>query len=81
MKDQGFTLIEVIVVMAIVAILAGIMVPFVYRVWEGDEIELTRERMGEIKKALVGDPRLIQNGIRTNYGLSVTMGNCLLIFN
>jgi general secretion pathway protein G len=68
MKAQGFTLLEVIVVMAIVAILAGIMVPFVYRVWEGNDIELTRERMIDLKRAMVGDPRMIQNGIRTNYG-------------
>jgi len=64
----GFTLIEVIVVMAIVAILAGIMVPFVYRVWEGNDIELTKERMLDLKRAMVGDSRMIQNGIRTHYG-------------
>ena len=64
----GFTLIEVIVVMAIVAIMAGIMVPFVYRIWEGNDIELTRERMLDLKRAMTGDPRMIQNGIRTNYG-------------
>jgi prepilin-type N-terminal cleavage/methylation domain-containing protein len=68
MKREGFTLIEVIVVMAIVAIMAGIMVPFVYRMWEGNEIELTRERMLDLKRAMVGDPRMIQNGIRTNFG-------------
>jgi len=68
MKAQGFTLIEVIVVMAIVAILAGIMVPFVYRVWEGNDIELTKERMLDLKRAMVGDSRMIQNGIRTHYG-------------
>ncbi|MHB8883118.1 MAG: prepilin-type N-terminal cleavage/methylation domain-containing protein [Thermodesulfovibrionales bacterium] len=67
-SQTGFTLIEMIVVMAIVAILAGIMVPFVYRVWEGNEIELTKERMLELKRAMVGDQRMIQNGIRTNYG-------------
>lgn len=68
MKEKGFTLIEVIVVMAIISILAGIMVPFVYRVWEGNDIELTRERMFDLKRAMVGDTRMIQNGIRTNYG-------------
>lgn len=71
--NRGFTLIEVIIVIAIVSILAGIMIPFIYRVWENAEIETTRERMSDLKKAIVGDPRLIQNGVRINYGY---VGDC-----
>ncbi|MGD0885754.1 MAG: prepilin-type N-terminal cleavage/methylation domain-containing protein [Thermodesulfovibrionales bacterium] len=68
MKEDGFTLIEVIVVMAIIASLVGIMVPFFYRVWESNEVDLTKQRMSDLQKAMVGDPRLIQNGVRTNFG-------------
>lgn len=71
--NKGFTLIEVIVVMAIVSILAGIMIPFVYRVWESSDIENTREKLLDLKRAMVGDPRLIQNGMRTHYGY---IGDC-----
>ena len=66
--SRGFTLIEIMVVMAIIAVLAGIMVPFAYRVWESSEIEITKERMRDLKKAMVGDPKLIQNGVRIHYG-------------
>jgi len=64
----GFTLIEVVVVMAIIATLTGIMIPFIYRIWESTEIDTTRERMTDLKKAMVGDPKLVQNGVRTHFG-------------
>jgi len=68
MKQKGFSLIEIIVVMAIVAVLAGIMVPFAYKAWESADIDTTKERMNALKKAMVGDNRLVQNGVRTDFG-------------
>ncbi|MDU0459966.1 MAG: type II secretion system protein [Geobacteraceae bacterium] len=68
MRTKAFTLIEVMVVMAIISILAGIMMPAVWRFWESEEIATTRERMRELKKAMIGDKNLVQNGVRTHYG-------------
>ncbi|MGC2063018.1 MAG: prepilin-type N-terminal cleavage/methylation domain-containing protein [Thermodesulfovibrionales bacterium] len=68
MKQRGFSLIEIIVVMAIVAILAGIMVPFAYKAWESADIDTTKERLSALKKAMVGDNKLVQNGVRTDFG-------------
>lgn len=68
MREKAFTLIEVMVVMAVISILAGMMAPAVWRFWESEEIATTRERMKDIKKGLVGDKSLIQNGMRTHYG-------------
>lgn len=72
--NNGFTLIEVIVVMAIISIMAGIMIPMVYRVWESNDEDLTRTRMRELKIALVGDSRLVQNGVRTHFGYTGDIG-------
>ncbi len=66
--QRGFTLIEVVVVMAIIATLTGIMIPFIYKVWESTEIDTTRARITDLKKAMVGDPKLLQNGVRTHFG-------------
>lgn len=68
MREKAFTLIEVMVVMAIISILAGMMAPAVWKFWESEEIATTRQRMKELKMAMVGDKSLIQNGVRTHYG-------------
>lgn len=68
MKSLGFTLIEVIVAMTIVSIMAAVLVPISYKIWDAQKEELTLSRMETLKKAMVGDPVLYQNGIRTDYG-------------
>jgi prepilin-type N-terminal cleavage/methylation domain-containing protein len=68
MNTRGFTFVEIIVTMAVLSILIGIIVPISYRAWEAGEIRLTRERMADLKKAMIGDPALVQQGIRVGYG-------------
>lgn len=68
MREKAFTLIEVMVVMAIISILAGMMMPPVWKFWESEDIATTRQRMKDLKTAMVGDKALVQNGVRTHYG-------------
>jgi general secretion pathway protein G len=74
MDKKGFTLIEIIVAMAILSILAGVMVPMVYRTWESNEIAITRARMVDLKTAIAGAPELYQQGIRSHYGFVGDIG-------
>lgn len=74
MNRRGFTLIEMIVAMAIMSIMAGILMPMVYRIWESNEAALTRERMAELKTAIAGNPRLYQQGVRSHYGFVGDIG-------
>jgi len=66
--QRGFTLVEIMVSVAILAIMAGVMVPLLGSVWLSNEKTETREKMAALKRAMVGDQRLVQNGIRMHYG-------------
>lgn len=74
MKTKAFTLIEVMVVMTIISILAGMMVPAVWKFWESEEIATTRQRMKNLKIAMIGNQSLVQNGVRTHFGFVGDIG-------
>ena len=65
---KGFTLIEIIIVLSILAILLGITVPMAYRQITHSCEQITKEEMGNLKKAMAGDPKKIQDGVRTDFG-------------
>jgi len=72
-KD-GFTLLEIIVVVGIISLMVGILIPMVYKVWESQEIETTKENMQKLKDAMVGNPAQINNGVRSNFGFVGDLG-------
>ncbi len=66
--SQGFTLVEAIVVISILAILAGIAIPIVFKTLEGMEIKATQREMETIYQVFSGDPD------KGNYGFMGDLG-------
>ncbi|MFH1007983.1 MAG: type II secretion system protein [Candidatus Latescibacterota bacterium] len=56
--EKGFTLLEVVLSVAILAILAGMLSPSVYRQIEAKRERATMEEMRSIYDAIMGDPEL-----------------------
>jgi prepilin-type N-terminal cleavage/methylation domain-containing protein len=70
----GFTLIEVIVVIAVVSILASMAVPFVAKILDQSREEATRKQMEEMHRAIMGDPKAPTVGYLADLGrLPVTL--------
>ncbi len=74
-KKKGFTLVEAIVVIAILLILGGLLTPIVSNQLTNKKIEVTEEKLKKIKKAIIGDPSVVQFGQRTDFGYVGDMGN------
>ncbi|MCR4309306.1 MAG: type II secretion system protein GspG [Deltaproteobacteria bacterium] len=55
-RAGGFTLIEVIVVIAVISILAAMAVPYAVKIIDQSREEATKKQMEEIHRAIMGDP-------------------------
>jgi general secretion pathway protein G len=60
-RRSGFTLIEVVVVIAVISILASMAVPYAVKAIDSAREESTKSRMLDIYKSIMGDPS-VQNG-------------------
>jgi type II secretory pathway pseudopilin PulG len=58
MKTKAFTLLEIVIILAMLAIIAGSMVPLLIKSVETDREKITLERMRAINEAIMGNQRL-----------------------
>ena len=71
--DQGFTLIELAVIIVILGVLAGVAVPVFSNFTTSARINATREEMNTIKRAIVGNPAAVSGGQYIDRGFE---GDC-----
>jgi prepilin-type N-terminal cleavage/methylation domain-containing protein len=66
--QTGFTMLEVVIVIAVVAILAGMIAPLAVNTIKQSRVNACWEEVQIIKNALVGDPTLTESGSRSSFG-------------
>ncbi len=74
MWQKGFTIIEVIVLLAVTAILAGGIITFVFQAVNKERRDKTLEQLSCLKKAVASTPRSFHYGGRTPIGYFEDMG-------
>ena len=67
-KAAGFTLIEVIVVIAVVSILAAMALPYAVKIVDKSREEATKKEMEDLYSAIMGDPKIPTAGFVGDVG-------------
>ncbi|MGE5342411.1 MAG: type II secretion system protein GspG [Candidatus Omnitrophota bacterium] len=73
-QSPGFTLGEMIIVIAIIAILASLITPLAVNVISQKRVDGCIEELSVLKKAIVGDPALVEGGTRSSFGFVGDIG-------
>jgi len=73
-RNSGLTLLEVVLAVALIAVLAGVSVQMVGRSADSERYEQTRVKMELIKSAIFGDGALDAKGQRIHFGYFGDMG-------
>jgi prepilin-type N-terminal cleavage/methylation domain-containing protein len=73
-SDKGFTLIELVIVIVILGIVAGVAIPKFSTLSEQSRVSATKDEMLRLKEAIVGDPRVVGSGEYINRGFEGDVG-------
>ncbi len=67
-NKQGFTLVEVVIVIVIAGILATVALQSGSQIFETARVEETKQELDALTFAAVGNPELENNGVRSDFG-------------
>jgi len=73
--QKGFTLIEIVVVLAIFSLLLGIILPLSFQAVSRKRESQTLDELDAFRKAVTGNPVIVINEARTSFGYLGHMGN------
>jgi prepilin-type N-terminal cleavage/methylation domain-containing protein len=65
---SGFTLMEIVVVIIIMGIIATVALRSIDNTLETTKVETTKQEMQQLAYAFAGNPGLVSNGLRTDFG-------------
>ncbi len=71
---KGFTVLEMIIVIAVIAILAAMITPLAVNQINQKRLDACRQELVEIKKAIVGSLEIVSGGVRNSYGFVGDLG-------
>lgn len=74
MTNRGISLLESLLVLAIAAILVGVVTPMAFSLLDNRREEAALAQLESFKAALVGDPRIITGEARTSFGYLGDLG-------
>ncbi|MEZ5359122.1 MAG: prepilin-type N-terminal cleavage/methylation domain-containing protein [Candidatus Zixiibacteriota bacterium] len=73
--QQGFTLIELVMIIVVLGIIAAVAIPKMGNMTESSKISATKAEMMMLKKAIVGNPQAVAGGRFVDVGFEGDVGH------